>query len=259
MLGRLTLMLAALCLIVVGCGSSSSNKSSSSTTTAPTSPAPASPSKLAPLHGPYNPKIDPANFVTTIDNKYLPFKPGTGFHYRGVKGSSAQRDDEVVTHKTKQILGVTSVAVRDTVSEHGSPIEKTTDYYAQDKQGNVWYMGEDAYEKKHGRFALASDSWRGGVKGGKPGIIMPANPQPGDRYRQEYYPPGQALDEATVLHLDGSVKVPYGSFKKALVTSEYSPLEPQTEQKYYVAGVGEVKEMVVKGGHEEFRLVNVTH
>jgi hypothetical protein len=88
---------------------------------------------------------------------------------------------------------------------------------------------------------------------------MPANPRPGDSYRQEYYPPGQALDQARVLGRRGAVKVPYGTFARALVTSEFSPLEPQTEEKYYVAGVGEVLERVVKGHHEEFRLVSVSH
>ncbi|HWO48640.1 MAG TPA: hypothetical protein VNM42_02150, partial [Solirubrobacterales bacterium] len=95
--------------------------------------------------------------------------------------------------------------------------------------------------------------------GAEPGIIMPADPQPGDEYRQEYYPPGEALDEAHVLSLHGKAAVPYGSYGDVLVTSEYSPLEPQTEQKYYVSGVGEVKEKVVKGHHEEFKLVAITH
>jgi hypothetical protein len=88
---------------------------------------------------------------------------------------------------------------------------------------------------------------------------MPANPQPGDAYRQEYYPPGEALDKARVLRLDGSITVPDGTFAQLLVTSERSPLEPQTEQKYYAPGVGEVAERVVKGHHEEFQLVSVTH
>jgi hypothetical protein len=88
---------------------------------------------------------------------------------------------------------------------------------------------------------------------------MPADPRRGDRYRQEYYPSGEALDEAHVLGRIGMVNVPYGSFKRPLVTSEFSPLEPQTERKYYVAGLGEVAEKVVKGHHEEFELVNVTH
>ena len=149
--------------------------------------------------------------------------------------------------------------VRDTVSDPSGLVERTFDYYAQDDQGNVWYMGELALEKQHGHFVKASDSWLCGVSGAQPGIIMPADPQPGDAYRQEYYPPGKALDEAHVLSRNGSATVPNGSYNGVLVTSEYSPLEPQTEQKYYVSGLGEVKEKVVKGHHEEFKLVSVTH
>ena len=137
-------------------------------------------------------------------------------------------------------------------------VERTFDWYAQDRDGNVWYMGELALERHHGRLVKASDSWQSGVNGAKPGIIMPGHPRTGDAYRQEYYPPGQALDEARVLGR-GAVTVPDGTFKRVLVTSERSPLEPQTEEKYYVAGLGEVKETVVKGHHEEFQLVRVTH
>jgi hypothetical protein len=225
-----------------------------------TSPArPASASTLAPIHGRYSPSIDPANFVRAVDNGYWPLKPGTAFHFRGVRGTTPQTDDEVVTHQTKRVLGIPCTVVRDTVSERGRPVERTFDWYAQDRQGNVWYMGEDALELQQGRFVKASDSWEAGVKGAEPGIIMPADPRPGDRYRQEYYPPGQALDEAHVLARDGHVKVPNGSYRNVLVTSEFSPLEPQTEQKYYVAGIGEVAERVVKGHHEEFELTSVTH
>ena len=99
----------------------------------------------------------------------------------------------MVTDQTKQILGVTCTVVRDTVSEHGAPVERIFDWYAQDRQGNVWYMGEDSLELSHGRFVTASDSWQSGVNGGKPGIIVPGNPQPGDAYRQEYYPPAKPL------------------------------------------------------------------
>jgi hypothetical protein len=216
------------------------------------------PGQLAPIHGTYAPKIDPANFVASIDNRYLPYKPGTKFHFEGVRGTTPQTDDEVVLHRTKRILGVSSTVVRDTVSEHGRAVERTDDWYAQDKQGNVWYMGEDAFDLKNGRFVKAGDSWKSGVNGAQPGIIMPAHPRPGDAYRQEYYPPGKALDQARVLRLTGTRTVPAGSFKHLLVTSERSPLEPQTEQKYYAPGLGEVAERVVKGHHEEFKLVSVT-
>ena len=179
---------ALIAAVVSGCGSSGGTSS----TVAATGSAPT----LAPIHGKYSPTIDPANFVSTIDNRYWPLKPGTGYHYKGVRGTTPQRDDEIVTHQTKRSSGSRATVVRDTVSEHGNPVERTLDYYAQDKQGNVWYMGEDSFEKQHGRMVRASDSWLSGVKGGEPGIIMPGNPQPGDKYRQEYYPPGKALDEA---------------------------------------------------------------
>jgi hypothetical protein len=247
----------AIVAIVSGCGSSGG---SSATTTSVAAP-PSSASTLAPIHGKYSPKIDPSNFVSTVDNKYWPLEPGTTYHYKGVRGTTPQTDNETVTNQTKDIIGVTSTVVRDVVSEHGRPVERTLDYYSQDKQGNVWYMGEDSFEtNSQGKMVRASDSWLSGVKGGKPGIIMPGDPQPGDAYRQEYYPPGEALDEARVLSLNGTTTVPFGGKHTGLlVTSERSPLEPQTEQKYYAPGLGEVMEKVVKGHHEEFKLVGVTH
>jgi hypothetical protein len=216
------------------------------------------PGELAPLHGTYAPRIDPANFVARIDNRYLPYEPGTRFHFEGVRGTTRQTDDQVVLRRTKRILGVTCTVVRDTVSEHGRAVERTDDWYAQDRQGNVWYMGEDSFERKGGRFVKASDSWESGVDGAQPGIIMAADPRPGDAYRQEYYPPGKALDQARVLRRTGTLTVRYGTFKRLLVTSEFSPLEPQTERKYYAPGVGEIAERVVKGHHEEFELVSKT-
>ncbi|HET6643641.1 MAG TPA: hypothetical protein VFG93_10225 [Gaiellaceae bacterium] len=118
-------------------------------------------------------------------------------------------------------------------------------------------MGEDSLELQHGRFVRADDSWQSGVGGAKPGIIMRGDPERGDVYRQEYYPPGGALDQARVLGRSATVKVPYGSFKRSLLTVEWSPVEPQLEQKSYVAGIGEVAEHVIQGGHERFQLVSV--
>jgi hypothetical protein len=243
-------------LAVLAIGATSGVASSSAAAAASTSP---SASKLAPIHAPYNPHIDPANFVRRVDNPLLPFTPGTRIHFKGVKEGTPQNDTEVVLHRTKRILGITTTVVRDTVTQNGKVVERTFDYYAQDKQGNVWYMGELSLERQHGRLVKASDSWQSGVRGGKPGIIMPAHPRRGDAYRQEFFPPGKALDEARVVGFRGPVTVPDGTFKRVLVTLERSPLEPQTEKKYYAPGVGEIKEKVVKGGHEEFQLVSVTH
>jgi hypothetical protein len=252
--------LAVLAGIAAGCGSSNDSNTATSTGVSSTSAA-----SLAPIHGTYSPTIDPANFVATIDNRYFPLKPGTGFHYKGVAedGKTPQTDDMVVSHKTKQILGVPSTVVRDTVSQRGTPIEKTFDWYAQDKAGNVWYMGEDTREVSqggHGGFVKQSDSWEAGVNGAEPGIIMPGNPQPGQAYRQEYYP-GHALDQARNLGSGGPIKVTYGSFTHTLATVETAPkLDPGVaERKYYVAGVGDIKEHTVSGNHEQIQLVSITH
>jgi hypothetical protein len=247
------LAISALVLGATGCGSGGGTSGGPTTATSPSAAG------LAPIHGKYAPKIDPANFVAVVDNPYFPLKPETAFHFEGVLGKTPQVDDAVVTARKVEILGVKCTAVRDTVSEHGRPIERTFDFYAQDKQGNVWYMGEDSFELKNGTFAKASDSWRGGVDGAKPGIIMLAHPRAGDSYRQEYYPAGEALDEGRVLGYSPSVKVPYGRFTHVLVTSDFSPLEPQTEHKFYAAGIGEISEKVVKGHHEAFQLVSVRH
>ncbi len=252
-------------LIAGGCGSSGTSTSTTPPTTASTASTTSARSEsataLAPIHGGYSPSIDPAGFVATVDNPYLPFKPGTGLHYKGVAedGKTPQTDDEVVTHQRKRILGVNATVVRDVVSERGKPIEKTFDWYAQDKQGNVWYLGEDAREFHHGKFVKAPDSWQAGVEGAQPGIIMPGDPQPGDAYRQEYYP-GHALDQARVVGTRSTVDVPAGTYKRPLVTVETSALEPgAAEQKFNAPGVGVVKEQVVRGNNERFELVSITH
>src|SRR5262245_22335602 len=176
-LGASLVGIAALALTVSSCSSSSGHSADSSNGTSPNNmtsstatpqPAPS----LAPVHGRYAPTIDPANFVRTVDNRYWPLLPGTHYHYEGVRGRAPQTDDEVVLPQVKRVAGVLCTVVRDTVSEHGRPVERTFDWYAQDKQGNVWYMGEDSLELANGRFVRASDSWETGVDGAKSGIIM---------------------------------------------------------------------------------------
>jgi hypothetical protein len=253
----LMIPLALLAALASGCGSSG-GESSSSTNAVSTGSAPS----LAPIHGTYSPSINPSDFVGTIDNPYFPLRPGTARHYKGVaeNGKTPQTDVEFVTGQTKTILGVTCTVVRDTVSSRGRQIERTFDWYAQDKYGNVWYMGEDARDFKHGRFVKATDSWESGVDGAKPGIIMPGSPKQGDEYRQEYYP-GHAMDQSRVIGRGGQVKVPAGSYKDTLLTEETAPtVDPGVaERKYNVAGVGVVKEQVVSGNHERLWLVSVTH
>jgi len=202
--------------------------------------------------------VDPANFVKKIDNKYFPLKPGTTFFYKGVAKEGDVRSEFFVTDDTKVILGVKTTVVRDTVKVNGELTEKTFDWFAQDKQGNVWYFGEDSKEYKNGKVVSTEGSWQAGVDGAKPGIIMEANPQVGDSYQQELAK-GVAEDMAQVLNLGKSVSVPFGSFDNCLQTKEWTPLEPGVvEHKYYAPKIGLVLVIQVKGPKERVELVNIT-
>jgi hypothetical protein len=200
-------------------------------------------------HNAYSPQINPTEFTTKIDNEYFPMHPGTTFIYQG-KG---ERDEMIVTHETKKIMGVECVVVDDRAWEGGKLIEKTYDWYAQDKEGTVWYFGEDTKEYEEGKVTSTKGSWEAGVDGAKPGIIMPAHPKVGQSYHQEYYP-GEAMDLARVLSSNASITVPYGSFDEVLETKEWTPLEPGFyEKKYYVGGVGPL------GNPADLALVDVKH
>src|SRR5215213_9088362 len=206
----------------------------------------------------YAPHINPSGFTTKIDNKYFPLKPGTTFVYQGNSGGNPERDVMTVTHYTKRIMGVKCVVVKDRVFAKGKLGEKTFDWYAQDKKGNVWYFGENSKEYKNGKVSTGG-SWEAGKAGAKQGIIMQAHPKVGQTYRQEYSK-GAAEDMAKVLKLNGSAKVPYGSFDQVLLTKEWTPLEPSVaEHKNYAAGVGDIKEVTVKGPSETLELVGVNH
>jgi hypothetical protein len=197
------------------------------------------------------------DFVNRIDNKYFPLKPGTTFLYRGKQDGKERRVSVFVSHKTKVILGIRATVVLDQVLVGGKPEEKTFDWYAQDKHGNVWYLGEESSDFVSGKWVRSDGSWQAGVNGAKAGIVMRANPRVGDVYRQEYYA-GHAEDMAKILNRSKSVTVSYGSFEHALETSEWTPLERGVlEHKYYVKGVGNVRTIMVKGGSEEEHLVSI--
>ncbi|HET7716497.1 MAG TPA: M10 family metallopeptidase C-terminal domain-containing protein [Bauldia sp.] len=192
-----------------------------------------------------------ANFTTTIDNPYLPLTPGTTFYYESDDGSETIRFE--VTRKTKIVDGVECVVVLDRVyDENGALIEKTYDYFAQDKDGNVWYFGEDVKNYVDGVFHDTKGSWLAGVAGAEAGIIMKASPVPGETYSQENAP-GVAADAATVLSLDARANTPYAKFDPTLKTYEFSPLEPALkENKFYAAGLGfvRVKDLASQGQGE---------
>jgi hypothetical protein len=155
----------------------------------------------------------PADFVKTVDNPYFTLQPGTTFIYENADSSAA--NEFVVTRRTKVIQGVTCVVVMDTATEDGEVVEKTFDYFAQDIYGNVWYFGEDTKEFVDGKVVSTEGTWRAGVDGAQPGIIMEASPQIGDEYNQENAP-GVAEDRAEVLSLGAPASAPYAAFLQTI-------------------------------------------
>jgi hypothetical protein len=196
-------------------------------------------------------------FVDQVDNPWFPLTPGTTLVYRGVKDGQRSRERMTVTGRTKVINGVRCTVVRDLLFQSGHLGERTTDWYAQDSDGNVWYFGEDTAElDPSGQVTSTEGSWQAGVDGAREGIFMPAQPKVGQSFAQEHYS-GHAEDHFQVLSLSARVTVPYTSSSEALLTKEWTPLEPGViDHKYYVRGIGTVKEQTVKGGDERNLLVD---
>jgi hypothetical protein len=196
-------------------------------------------------------KLNPADFTTEIDNPYWPMRPGSKWVYRETDSDGGKEKAVVtVTDKIKTIAnGVKARVIRDVVSVNGAPVEVTDDWYAQDKDGNVWYLGEYVTNYQSGRVANHEGSFEAGVDGAQPGVAMPANPEPGLSYRQEYYK-GKAEDRGAVITVGKEqVEVPFGHFAKdVLMTRDLVPTEPRVEElKFYAPGVGPLLSMHTDG------------
>ncbi len=197
--------------------------------------------------------LNPADFVAEIDNPFWPMVPGNRWVYNETDAEGNEMQVEVtVTNDKKDIIGISATVVHDIVTQDGSTIEDTIDWYAQDVDGNIWYLGEDTKEYEGGEVVSTAGSWEAGVDGGLAGIVLPANPEVGMTYRQEYYA-GEAEDEARILSLSEHVEVPYGTFDGCLQTEDTTALEPDLlEQKYYCRDVGPALVVdVAAGGGEE--------
>ena len=244
-----TLAVACSALLIGACGDDNSGNGSASTSTGAASGSSALPQGSDPV------KLDPADFTTEIDNPYWPISRGKRWVFR----STQERIVVTRTNRKKTIEGIDAVVLTDIVTKNkgGDYIEVTEDWYAQDSKGNVWYLGEDTKEYENGKVASTKGSWEHGVDGAYGGVVIPAAPSPGLKYRQEYYK-GEAEDVAEVLSLDGKVKVPFGSFDNCLETKDTTPLEPDVvEHKFYAKNVGPVLRTTAEGGGRE-ELVSFT-
>jgi len=206
----------------------------------------------------YEPVLDPANFVSVIDNPYFPLPVGRTLVYEGIKDGQSQVDTVVVTDQTRVIEGITARMVSDVSTHNGTLLEKTFDFYAQDKQGNVWYLGEDTTHFLANGKTDTSGSWMAGVNDAEPGLVMEADPQIPEAYRQEFLV-GQAEDTAWVVERGGTVTVPYGKLRNTLKTLEATRIEPGAyDLKVYAPGIGIVLEQSLTGPAEFANLVSVT-
>ncbi|MDX6679471.1 MAG: hypothetical protein QOE31_3523 [Solirubrobacteraceae bacterium] len=197
--------------------------------------------------------LDPADFTTRIDNPYWPMRPGSRWVYRESSDEGPpNRIVVTVTNRTKRVAaGVVARVIHDRATQAGRVVEDTQDWYAQDSEGNIWYLGEATKAYKRGRVSSTKGSWEAGVDGAQAGVIMPAHPRVGMTYRQEYRR-GVAEDRGSVLSLGKRVKVPAGSFAQVLTTRDWTPLEPDAaEHKSYARGTGPVLSLDVTGGGRE--------
>jgi len=194
--------------------------------------------------------LDPSGFSTVIDHPYWPMEPGTRWMYRETVPGEPDLVVEVIVTTAERLIanGVTARVVRDTVRQGDEIVEDTLDWYAQDSDGTIWYLGEDTAEFEDGEIVSREGSFEAGVDGALPGIALPADPAAGMAYRQEYYA-GHAEDNGEVLSTSLLVEVPAGLFRDALLTLDTITIEPDVaELKMYAPGVGPVLALGVSGG-----------
>jgi hypothetical protein len=179
-------------------------------------------------------QLDPATFTTDIDHPYWPMKPGTRWTFLGTDADGDPLDVVLtVTNETKTLAnGVTGRVVRDTAIQDGEITQDTVEWYAQDGDGNIWYLGKDTAE-----FDKAL-----------PGVALPANPRPGMTYRREYSA-AHAENNGEVVSVTGQVDVPFGHFTDLLTTKDTNALDTSlVEQRLYASGVGPVQIVDLTGG-----------
>jgi len=203
------------------------------------------------------PGAGPPPFTPRVTNRWFPLRPGMRWEYRGVEDGQRMRDVVRVLAQVERVDGVPCAVVDDRVFHDGRLAERTTDWYTQDAHGTVWYYGERTAElDRRGRVTSREGSWRAGVDGARAGVFMPARPRAGAAFAQEDAP-GRAEDRFRIVDLRASVSVPFGTWRgTALRTRETSPLEPGVvDAKWYVAGIGPVREATERGPAERAALV----
>lgn len=209
---------------------------------------------------PYTVSLTPADFVETVDNPYYPLLPGSKWVYEArLEDGTVERNEVEVLAEMRAVNGVMATVVHDVVYVDSQIVEETYDWYAQDRDGNVWYLGEEVDNYVDGVLSDHAGSWEWGLDGALPGIIMWADPTAhlNETYYQEYYA-GEAEDQGQVLSVGESVTAPFGAFQDVVKTYDFSSLDADLqEHKFYTSGIGLVMEINLLSG-EEVALVEFT-
>jgi hypothetical protein len=243
--GRALVLAAVGTLAQSACGSSSGSADASSPSALPQS------SEAV--------RLDPADFTVDVTNPFWPMAKGDRWVYeeRDEKGTLTH-DEVTVLDRTATINGIEALAVHDLATQDGVTVEDTTDWYTQDSDGNLWYLGEKTTEYQDGRPHSTEGSWQYGVDGAQAGVILPAQPKAGLGYRQEYLK-GEAEDRATILSTDEQAQTPAGTYTGTLLTRDTTPLEPElVELKWYARGVGPVLTLTPSGEQSREQLTGTT-
>lgn len=238
-------LVVALSTLASACGSDQPQAATTSTPASTTTSTPSAAGAVPVIDpgdgGNYRFDLGPADFVDAIDNPYLPLTPGSRWVYEGDSNGEPEHIEVVVTDRTREIQGITAVVVRDTVHVAGRLVEDTYDWFAQDRAGNVWYLGEDSSDfDESGKLVSKDGSWEYGRDGALPGVVMPADPTPGLAYRQELRV-GHAEDMGEVLRVEPTHTIGLGRYDDVVVTEDWTPLEPDVvENKWFAPGIGKI-------------------
>jgi hypothetical protein len=253
---RLSLAGLALIMTTVACSSSGPPVPPGATSdggpSSPPAASDASPSASASV-GPLGVlgRVDPADFVGAVSNPWFPLRPGTVWTYHGVKDAKQAIEVLTVLSQPTVIDGVPCVALQDDLTLNRVKVERSVTYYAQHRDGGVWLFGEDTHQvDRNGHVKGVVGSWRAGVDGAVPDLVMPAAPAKGNEFAER-----TAELDVTVLSVVASVDVPQGAYQSAVLMEEADPNEPGLlVHKYYVRDVGMVRDVSVGGPLEELKL-----
>jgi hypothetical protein len=189
--------------------------------------------------------IDPADYAAKVDHPLVPLDSVRSTRFKGREGDTKTAVVTRVLERTRLVAGVRVTIVDVREFEDGELVEHTEDYYAQDREGTVWYFGETVDDIEDGKVVGHEGQWYAGRNGAKPGEFMPAEPKVGQRFEQERAP-GVAEDRSQVEAVGVHVELAGGRFDDCIKTKDFAPLDKRTELKIYCPGVGLVREQAPK-------------